>query len=63
MPDEIDFAKGLRGQAGQDVLVRLARYRRALLTIRDMGGVHGDSLHAALAMQEVARKALEGGAT
>ena len=59
MPEEIDFSRGLRGQAGHDVLVRLARYRRALLTIRDMQGVEDDSLRAVLTMQAAARQALE----
>jgi hypothetical protein len=61
MPEEIDFSRGLRGQTGHEILVQLARYRRALLTVRDTPDIKRDPLQAARTMQEVARKALAEG--
>ena len=59
LPDEIDFSDAVRGEAGRRMLVRWARFRRALRDISRVSDVESDPLGAAREMQALARRALE----
>ena len=59
MPDEIDFSGAVRGEAGRHVLVRWARFRRALRDIARTSSLESDPVRAAREMQALARQALE----